>query len=390
MSLLQPSIHTPTPSSTSTSTSHHRCGVDDAAAPHPIETDKIDVAHIEGMLREYFIGRDSNRSEQGAPLSSDIKPKLTPPALFSGQGAGDILRLNAEFGQLVKESSVTQMLQRSKQTQAVNEAMNQRQIDDADKADEARRKAEKIQSIWGKLFKVLTYALTAVSLVAAVFTGGATLVLTMAFIALEATLSLTTGKTLSEMAAGKVIEGVTKLVEVVSKKLEELGCDPGWAKGVAIAIAALVVIVGVVLASKAGAAAGRLAQAPLKMISKKLPTLYKRVALKRVTNLTDTHSLQTYASSVGHFSGAGSLTANVGYGAQNAAQKHHEVEATTIEAMLGELQANFDIHNETSAMSADLGRRAEELMQQLMASIGKVLNTENDVNVNIIANIRAA
>lgn len=159
------------------------------------------------------------------------------------------------------------------------------QLKEQKKADEAAAKAAKV-SWWTNLFsKIAGAVLTVVGVVAAAFTGGASLILAgvgLALFVADSIAEAITGKSITGQILGPVmkfiVDMVKKLADVITDALIKAGMDEKIARGLSTAIAAVtavLVVVLIVAAAVVGAKAllPKIANSITSLLSKKLPMM---------------------------------------------------------------------------------------------------------------------
>ncbi|KUM05622.1 type III secretion system needle tip complex protein [Chromobacterium subtsugae] len=229
---------------------------------------------------------------QGANVNTDAARKGAEDHLSN---VGKLTMLMAMFSKLVGENSENSL----KNDLALFEAMQEGRQKEMDKKSaeyqEEVRKAEELNRVMGCVGKILGALLTVVSVVAAAFTGGASLALAAVGVALmvaDEVVKATTGVSFMEEALKPLMEKVLKpLMELIgkalSKALESMGVDKKTAEMVgaiagAIIAAVAMVVVMVVVATVGKGAASKLGGALSKLmgdtIKKLVPKLLKELA----------------------------------------------------------------------------------------------------------------
>ncbi len=353
-----------------------------------------EATHAEGID---VAVRDAGRPVDTVMLMTDMQPKLLPPSAagiaFAEQKSEDLTVISARFGMLVKERNLLRMQLQTNLSQQMADQMDAINTRKADQAEQEREKAERVQKIWGSVFKGLTVLLTAASLLAAVFTGGATLVITMAIFAIDVGMEVGTGKSLTARIVEPVMKFAIETFQKLTAELEKLGLGKEAAIAVAAALSYIAVNILVVVLAKVGGGLataakfiGKCTPKMVQLLKQALQWVMKQIGKIRVGD----GGFEASAKSVGYVAGAGTGLSQTGNAGQAVAQAHHHHEAAKIEASIVSDSAYRDINNEMSEALVDMANHAQELMQTLLASTRRMLNAQNDVNANIIANARAA
>lgn len=180
-------------------------------------------------------------------------------ALEGLTGATQLAALMLQFQQMVADVSLTQMSQTSAFLTTMLDKQRQESLECAKKASEQLERAARSQKILGWVCKLLTWVMTIVSVVSAVFTGGASLAIAVAMASVtiaDQIVEATTGTSPIASAVNAVFTPiVAKLGEQISKALEALGVPKEVAEIVAQVLATIFVIVGVVVMALVGRAA---------------------------------------------------------------------------------------------------------------------------------------
>ncbi|KVN41172.1 type III secretion system translocon subunit SctE [Burkholderia ubonensis] len=205
--------------------------------------------------------------------------------------------LMAMFSKILGENSETSLQNDLALFEAMQAGRQKEMEKKSAEYQEEVRKAEETKRVMGCIGKILGALLAIVSVVAAAFTGGASLALAAVGVALMIADEITaavTGKGLMERVLNPFMEYVLKpLMELIGKMitaaLEKLGVDKKVASLVgsilgaivAVAVLAVLVVAAVVLGKSAGAkAAGAVARTLGDNLRKMLPQLLKEITKK--------------------------------------------------------------------------------------------------------------
>ncbi|PRP70978.1 pathogenicity island 1 effector protein SipB [Chromobacterium amazonense] len=252
----------------------------EAMAAHKLATDKAKVLDNKLTQAQGMVGKNDAVQQGGIDSLSNTSKLTMLMAMFMqlvGKNSEESLKNDLELFKVIQESRQKEMDKKSAEYQ------------------EEVRKAEELNRIMGCVGKVLGALLTVVSVVAAAFTGGASLALAAVGIALmvaDSIVKATTGESFIQKALDPLMENVFKplmegLGKFISEQLEKLGVDKKTADLVGSIVGAVVgalAMVGamVVVAMVGKGAASKLAGAMSKLlgdtIKKIVPSVLKEVA----------------------------------------------------------------------------------------------------------------
>ncbi|WP_410012225.1 type III secretion system translocon subunit SctE [Sodalis sp. C49] len=212
-----------------------------------------------------------------------------------------LLALMNTFNKLVQKNRQRALEEDSALFRRMQESLHVEMKHKAAKAAEDMRKSEALNKTMGCVGKILGALITAISVVAAVFTGGASLALAavgLALIAADAIGKAITGVSFLEQAMRPLMEGIIQpLISMLSKAitnlLAKLGVDANTAAMVGAIVGALVaaaLIVAVMVLGKS--AGGKIASSALgKMIAeaikKLVPDVLKNLGRQTSAAITD-------------------------------------------------------------------------------------------------------
>lgn len=252
---------------------------------------KLELAQVQSSARA---AQDEVESLQqvadGLLARADLLEVALPRAAIT-QDASNIARLLSlmmALGELMLKTGET----RSQTQRALLEVQEnirvKKLLKDAEKAEAEMKKAEAMSKTMGCVGKILGAVITAVAVVGAVFTGGASLLLAgvgLALMLADEIYHAATGNSFMEQAMKpfmKVLQPMLQFVmDKVADMLTELGVDAQSAKmaamiAVSVAIAAVVVVLAVT--GVGGAIAGAAANVVSKLGSVLAKTLEKTIA----------------------------------------------------------------------------------------------------------------
>ncbi len=212
-----------------------------------------------------------------------------------------MLLLIGTFIKLVGKNSEKALENDSALFQRIQESRQQEMQRKSDEYTAEVRKAEVLNKAMGCVGKILGGLITALSIVGAVFSGGASLVFAAVGLALmvgDAIGKAATGVSFMEKALSPLMENIIKpLVDALSKgiakMLERLGVDAATANmvgGIVGTLVAAALIIAVVVVGKA--AAGKVASTAFanmvnEAIKKLIPNILKNVAAKSSTTISN-------------------------------------------------------------------------------------------------------
>jgi invasin B len=246
-----------------------------------------------------------------------------------GSSAARLSLLMADLTKIIGDSSEAKL----KNDQALFKEMQAQRQKDMEKAaadyDAEVAKAEKINKTMGCIGKIVGYILTAVSVIALPFTGGASMALAVIGIGLAAadaiTSAVTGGKSLTDMAMAPIMSGVIQpLIELISKvvtaALVAVGVPKEKAKlagsiiaAIYVAIATIVLMVAVSTLAKSPAAGRALAKMAKTSIGKAIKAVVKPIgkALAKPSKKFDKAQIEKI-SRTAEYANAGISAANSG------------------------------------------------------------------------------
>lgn len=267
-----------------------------------LEAAKAEAAHAQGPVDAAYAKLNTAMLAYNKALQNIEALHAKAEALDPNLIAGDLQRNNGSASRdgvdyllallqdLIAENNLRKF---TKETEFVQAAMRAREADNTRRAEEYQRekeKAEEAQKKMGCIGKVIGWVLTVAAVVAAPFTGGAS----MAIAAIGVGLAI--GQEFGFDPLGKVLEPVMKLVmelvqevaAVISTVLKAVGVDAALVDKIKdvlamIAVAAMVVAIAIVSKKVAGTVAVQaitkaVTKAVTEAVSKALPNILKAAA----------------------------------------------------------------------------------------------------------------
>lgn len=211
---------------------------DNAASAMKNALDYLDRLNKKSASAQDIITEGKKTTQTAALLMAQI-------IAIMGESSEESLRANIEFSRKVQQ------------------AQQEKLRSDAEEVEAQQRKAKEMQETMGCIGKILGAIITVVSVVAAVFTGGASLAIAAIGLALmvsdEIYQKVTGNESFMSAALKPVLEHVIMpviqaMADVISKVLVKFGMDPDTAQIVstvlAVAIFVVVMILGAVLLKK--------------------------------------------------------------------------------------------------------------------------------------------
>lgn len=259
---------------------------------------KVDQAEAEAMEAHTLATNKAKAADalltqtQGLGVKNEAAQKGEQDALSN---TAKLTMMMAMFMELVNKNSEESLKSDLALFQAMQEARQKEMDKKSAEYQEEVRKAEEMNRIMGCIGKILGALLTIVSVVAAAFTGGASLALAAVGVALmvaDEIVKATTGVSFIQEALKPLMEHVLKpLMELIgkaiTKALEAMGVDKKTAELVgsivgavlaAVAMVAVMVVVAVVGKGAAAKLGGALSKLLGDAIKKIVPNVLKEVA----------------------------------------------------------------------------------------------------------------
>ncbi len=233
----------------------------------------------------------SKGNGHAATESAGVAANRTPEGL---NGAAALAYWVAKIQKVAADTSDQQLVDSMERFKRINKIQRnsfERQADEAQKKEET---AEMVSNVMGWVGKILGGLLVAASVVSAVFTGGTSLVLAgagLALMAADGIVEATTGESLTGRLISPLIEAVfSPLVEqfagVISGVLqkfgvkEDIGRMVGAALGAMLAVMAVIVVAVVARSSAASNAVGKITGPLMRSVTKAVPQMLKSMAAK--------------------------------------------------------------------------------------------------------------
>ncbi|PRC93869.1 type III secretion system translocon subunit SctE [Solimicrobium silvestre] len=205
-----------------------------------------------------------------------------------------MLALMTQLGELMLEVGETLFAVQRELLKVQEDARITQLNKDAEKAEKEMAKAEALNKAMGCVGKILGAIVTAVSLVGAIFTGGASLALAgigLALMMADEIYKGVTGNSFMEEAFKplmKVLEPILQYVmNIVSDMLVGLGVDAQTAKMAAMIVVSVVIAAAVVAlaVTGAGSAIAKVASSAAKQVSKVLTKVMEKTIAKLVPQM---------------------------------------------------------------------------------------------------------
>lgn len=313
----------------------------------------------------------------------------------------------AQFMNIIDQNNIDQLNASLKKNQELVKAQAADQAKQAEKAIENQKKSEAM----GCIMKLIAAIVTAVSVIAAVFTGGASLVFAAASLALMATdkiLEATGHATITGTIMDKVIKPIMDAIaKAISGVLKGIFGDQPWVNTVSTALAAIVtalaIIALVVVGMKAaGSQIAKVAgEAVSKTVKEAMPQVIKSMGnaaeksvgkllnpmmntLSKLTKVSDTtlNTIDTTAKvtqAAGAVGGAGVSTA----GAVYTEKLNHTLAdmqfATAMKAQFGNMLTDDQMN---------LFKAIQEFIARFQETMSGVISSENQAAKGILGNMR--
>ena len=264
------------------------------------------VAVEKGKIADDLAGK-----VQGANVGGDVARKTGEDNLSN---VAKLTMLMAMFVELVGKNSEESLKNDLALFQALQEGRQKEMDKKSAEYQEEVRKAEELNRTMGCIGKILGALLTVVSVVAAAFTGGASLALAAVGVALmvaDEVVKATTGVSFMEEALKPLMDKVLKplmdlIGKAITKALESMGVDKKTAELAgsiigavlaAVAMVAVMVVVAVVGKGAASKLGGALSKLMGDAIKKMVPNVLKELAKNGSKMLTQ--GFQRLANSLG-------------------------------------------------------------------------------------------
>ncbi|KMN83006.1 invasin B [Chromobacterium alkanivorans] len=264
------------------------------------------VAVEKGKIADDLAGK-----VQGANVGGDVARKTGEDNLSN---VAKLTMLMAMFVEMVGKNSEESLKSDLALFQAMQEGRQKEMDKKSAEYQEEVRKAEELNRTMGCIGKILGAVLTVISVVAAAFTGGASLALAAVGVALmvaDEVVKATTGVSFMEEALKPLMDKVLKplmdlIGKAITKALESMGVDKKTAELAgsiigavlaAVAMVAVMVVVAVVGKGAASKLGGALSKLMGDAIKKMVPNVLKELAKNGSKMLTQ--GFQRLANSLG-------------------------------------------------------------------------------------------
>ncbi|TKI05075.1 type III secretion system translocon subunit SctE [Martelella alba] len=328
-----------------------------------------------------------------------------------------MLLLIGTFIKLVGENSEKALENDSALFQSMQETRQKEMQRKAEEYDAEVRKAEQLNKAMGCVGKILGGLITALSVIGAVFSGGASLAFAAVGLALlvgDEISKAVSGVSFMEKALSPIMENIIKpLVDALSKgiakMLERLGMDANTAAMiggivgtlVAAALIIAVVIVGKAAAGKAAASAfGNLIN---DAIRKLIPNILKDMAgkssalvsdsikrlLSKLSLRSDSLALKSYTNRLNSINTGAGISAETAQAGGRVAQGIYERNAQTILASFTLSNAEMEQVRQLLEQMVEKFSDAQSSQQQQWASLIELQNAAAQANKTIVRNALA-
>lgn len=212
---------------------------------------------------------------QGAAGENPALRSVSNEQLITGLAA--VTLFLAQLSNLIGENADAKLKANAELSQKLQEARQLEMQAKAKEQAEAIRKAEQLNKTMGCVGKILGGVIAAVSIVGAVFTGGATLALAAVGIALmvaDPIVEAATGKSITSRVMAPILEHVLlpimKIVaDAANSLLKKFGVKDDIASIISAVVSAIVAVAIVIIASIAAKSAGKV------LIKKLMPVIQK-------------------------------------------------------------------------------------------------------------------
>ncbi|WMI97552.1 type III secretion system translocon subunit SctE [Pseudomonas chlororaphis subsp. aurantiaca] len=361
----------------------------------------IKTAGEAGKKTEELGTQVQNASLGGKPVLDGMKTQLN--------AAATMVLLMANFAELMGKSAEDKIDMEQELFKSMQAARQEYMEKKSDEYLEEVRKAEEANKTMGCIGKILGAVLMVISVAAAAFTGGASLVLAGVGVALMGADMLVkelTGVSFMEQAMKPLMDAIGPLMEQLGKAisgvLKDMGVDAktadmaGMIMGaivVGIAMAVVMAVVMVVGKSAAGQMASAMGKVFGKMASKMLPQVLKQAAKsvsKSFTNImtkartslglkSDTNSLKMYATRMA----IAETTIQAG---GTVAQTSMAIKSGVHQRNAAEFKADFELAMSISetlkVYLSDMVQYFDQTMKAKDEAIKKAFNLQDSINTN--------
>ena len=222
---------------------------------------------------------------------------------------GRMLALMTKLGELMLKTGEVRAETQRALLRIQEEIRNKKMIADAEKADMERAKAEALNKTMGCVGKILGAVILAVSVIGAIFTGGASLVLAgigVALMVADEVYSAVTGESFMQKAMQplmKVLQPVLQtLMNKVSEILDMYGVDPQTSKMISMVVVSVAVSAAAVGFAVSGV--GSAVASAVSNIMSKITSVLSRVLEKTLSRLIPAVLKKAMSQAIKQTSGA--------------------------------------------------------------------------------------
>ncbi|MEG3135829.1 type III secretion system translocon subunit SctE [Rouxiella sp. T17] len=192
-------------------------------------------------------------------------------------GLAAVTLLLGQLSNLIGESADAKLKSNAELSQKLQEARQLEMQVKAKEQAEAIRKAEQLNKVMGCVGKILGGVIAAVSIVGAIFTGGASLALAAVGIALmvaDPIVEAVTGKSITSRIMAPILEHVFQpmmkvIGDLINSALKKLGVKDDISEIITVVVSAIVAVAIIIVASIAAKTAGKA------LIKKMMPMIEK-------------------------------------------------------------------------------------------------------------------
>jgi invasin B len=288
-------------------------------------------------------------------------PSLSPPRTLTN--AAKLQELLATLNQVVSQSSLAKLQSDTKLAQDQLKSQEAENMRRSKEFEAKQAKAAHLEKVMGCIGKIVGWLITIVAVIAAPFSGGASLALAVVGLALaiaeEATGFSVVGKAFEPIMQHVIMPLINAISKVVTQLLEKAGVDPATAKKVGSILGAIIGAVAIVAAVVVVVVVGRSAAANL--LKQITPMVNKLVSGVVPQILKDAGSaLSTSGAKLG-----GAVAKAIGSSAENMGTRVGKALVATQVAQFATTVGT----GAGNAIAADVRVEAEGIMAQLLIGL---------------------
>lgn len=340
-----------------------------------------------------------------------------------------MLTLMMQLGELLLKTGETRSEMQRELLKVQEDVRVKKLAKDADKAEKELAKAEAMNKAMGCVGKILGAVVTAIAVVGAAFTGGASLALAgigLALMVADEVCQAVTGKSFMQEALKPLMKLLQPLLQFVMDKvaamMEGLGMDAQTAKmaamiAVSVAIAAAVVVLAVTGAGGAIASAvsnvvGKLSSVLTKVLEKTIAKLVPEMLKKSITQMakqvssaaskmfdavsqrlglsTDVASKQMYASNLGRMSAGVNLGKTTINGGLEVGVQDANVKVAKAVAGMKFTMSELDLLHDMFANLLEQFKNSFTVSQGFFSRASEAINQRTSTGVAVARAVRGA